>query len=191
MLVLFVVLLFSVFGSLPGPASAGVSHLPLRPISVLRFWTSEGLTQHNLKIKGWNSHVHRGFPRKFESTHLSRDNLSREIGRSGRLLATECRAGSSCVGGQMANGKRPLSLSLSLSSSKRGQVRAMGESTAKRMGRGKKVPRPARLRGGAVIMIVVIIIVTTVMIILVSNRNSNSKTVPRLARLRGGAHPQL
>ena len=31
--------------------------------------------------KGWNSHVHREFPGKFESSYLSRDNLSREIGR--------------------------------------------------------------------------------------------------------------
>ena len=34
-----------------------------------------------LILTGWNSHVHRGFPRKFESSDLSRDNLSREIGR--------------------------------------------------------------------------------------------------------------
>ena len=33
----------------------------------------------NLKFKGRNSHVHRGFPRKSESS-----NLSREIGRSMR-----------------------------------------------------------------------------------------------------------
>ena len=32
--------------------------------------------------KGWNSQIHRGFPGSFDSTHLSRDNLSREIGRS-------------------------------------------------------------------------------------------------------------
>ena len=35
----------------------------------------------NLNFKGWNSQVHREFPRKFESSNLSRDNLSREIGR--------------------------------------------------------------------------------------------------------------
>ena len=28
----------------------------------------------NLKCKGWNSHVHRGFPGKLESTNLSRDS---------------------------------------------------------------------------------------------------------------------
>ena len=35
-----------------------------------------------INCKGWNSHVHRGFPRKFDSANLSRDNLSREIGRT-------------------------------------------------------------------------------------------------------------
>ena len=50
---------------------------PLRPISVLKFWMSEGLTQAESSFKGWNSHVHREFPRKFESRNLSRDNLSR------------------------------------------------------------------------------------------------------------------
>ena len=29
----------------------------------------------------WNSYVHREFPGNLESTNLSRDNLSREIGR--------------------------------------------------------------------------------------------------------------
>ena len=32
---------------------------------------------------GWNSHVRREFPGNVESTNLSRDNLSREIGRTG------------------------------------------------------------------------------------------------------------
>ena len=40
------------------------------------------LLKHNLNSKGWNSHVHRGFPGKFESSNVSRDNVSREIGRS-------------------------------------------------------------------------------------------------------------
>ena len=35
----------------------------------------------NLNLKGWNSDGHRELPRSFESTNLSRDNLSREIGR--------------------------------------------------------------------------------------------------------------
>ena len=34
-------------------------------------------------IKGWNSKAHREFPRKFESSNVSADNLSRGIGRSG------------------------------------------------------------------------------------------------------------
>ena len=38
--------------------------------------------EHNLNSKGWNSHVHREFPGKFESSSLSRDNVSREIGRT-------------------------------------------------------------------------------------------------------------
>ena len=31
------------------------------------------LLKHNLNYKGWNSHIHRGFPGKFESSNLSRD----------------------------------------------------------------------------------------------------------------------
>ena len=34
------------------------------------------------KFEGWNSHVHRGFPGKFEPSNLSRDNVSSEIGRT-------------------------------------------------------------------------------------------------------------
>ena len=45
----------------------------VRPISALRFWASEGSTQHNLKSKGWNSQVHREFTIYVESTNLSRD----------------------------------------------------------------------------------------------------------------------
>ena len=55
----------------------------LRPISALRFWICEGWLKHNLNLKGWNSHVHRGFPWTFESNNLSRENRSREIGRTG------------------------------------------------------------------------------------------------------------
>ena len=43
-----------------------------------------GFDSQNLKLKAWNSHVHREFPGKFESTILGRENLSREIGRSPR-----------------------------------------------------------------------------------------------------------
>ena len=38
--------------------------------------------KHNLNLKGWNSHAHRGLPGKFESSNLSRDDMSREIGRT-------------------------------------------------------------------------------------------------------------
>ena len=37
--------------------------------------------KHNLNLKGWNSQAHGGFPGKFESGNVSRDNASREIGR--------------------------------------------------------------------------------------------------------------
>ena len=33
-------------------------------------------------FKGWNYHVHRIFPGKFEPSNLSRENFSREIGRT-------------------------------------------------------------------------------------------------------------
>ena len=39
------------------------------------------LLQHNLDLKGCNSHVHRDSAGSYESTNL-RDNLSREIGRT-------------------------------------------------------------------------------------------------------------
>ena len=38
--------------------------------------------QHNVDVKGRNSHVHRGFPGKLDSSNVSRDNVSREIGRT-------------------------------------------------------------------------------------------------------------
>ena len=38
--------------------------------------------KRNLNLKGWDSHVHRGFPGRFESSNISRDNVSREIGRT-------------------------------------------------------------------------------------------------------------
>ena len=67
-----------------GPMSAHASHGPegggARPISVLRFWISEGHKQ-KINSKGWNSHVHREFPGSFEPRNPSRDNLNREIGR--------------------------------------------------------------------------------------------------------------
>ena len=38
----------------------------------------------SLNSKGWNYHVHRGVPGKFESSNLSRDNARREIWRAER-----------------------------------------------------------------------------------------------------------
>ena len=52
----------------------------VRPIYL--FWISEGLTQAQSYFKGWNSQVHREFPKDFESRNLRKDNLSREIGRT-------------------------------------------------------------------------------------------------------------
>ena len=38
--------------------------------------------KHDLNLKGWNSQVHREVPGKFESSNVSGDNVSREIGRT-------------------------------------------------------------------------------------------------------------
>ena len=55
----------------------------LRPIFVLRFMDFRGVDSSRILLfKGWNSHVHRNLPEKFESTYLSRHSLSREIGRT-------------------------------------------------------------------------------------------------------------
>ena len=40
--------------------------------------------EHNLNSKGWNSQAHREVPGKFESSNVSRENVSRGIGRKGR-----------------------------------------------------------------------------------------------------------
>ena len=50
---------------------------PYKDYGFQRVWLKQ-----NLKFKGWNSQAHREFPGKFESSNLSRDNLSRETGRS-------------------------------------------------------------------------------------------------------------
>ena len=42
--------------------------------------------ERNLNLKGWKSHVLREVPGKFESSNLSRDNLSREIGRKAETV---------------------------------------------------------------------------------------------------------
>ena len=41
-------------------------------------WLQRARLKQNLNIKGWNSHVHRESPEKFESSDLSRETLSRE-----------------------------------------------------------------------------------------------------------------
>ena len=55
----------------------------LRPISLLTLDFRGVDSSIILNLKGWNSHVHGGFTGKFESSNVSRDNLSREIGRTG------------------------------------------------------------------------------------------------------------
>ena len=57
----------------------GYIQSPYLHYGFLRVWL-----KHNLNSKGWNSQAHREFPRKFESSNLSRDNVSREIGRTSR-----------------------------------------------------------------------------------------------------------
>ena len=37
------------------------------------------LLKQNLDFKGWNSQAHGEFPGEFDSSNLSRDNISREI----------------------------------------------------------------------------------------------------------------
>ena len=53
------------------------ANLRTKILDFRRFWLKQ-----NLDSKGWNSHVHREVPGKFEPTNRSRDNLSREIGRT-------------------------------------------------------------------------------------------------------------
>ena len=38
---------------------------------------------------GWDVHAHRGFPKVVESTTLSRDNISREIGRTSQSVHSQ------------------------------------------------------------------------------------------------------
>ena len=42
--------------------------------------------KHNINYKGWNFHVHREIPGKFESSNVSRRNVSRRIGRTATLI---------------------------------------------------------------------------------------------------------
>ena len=45
------------------------------------YWFQRVWLKCNLKFKGWNSQAHREFPGKFDSSNVSRDNVSREIVR--------------------------------------------------------------------------------------------------------------
>ena len=58
------------------PAGRDTPNLPTN-IGFQRVWL-----KHNLNLKGWNFQAHRGFSGKFESSNVSGDNVSREIGRS-------------------------------------------------------------------------------------------------------------
>ena len=42
-------------------------------------------------------HVHRGFPGKFQSSNLSRDNLGREIARNTGVCEIDINLDSACV----------------------------------------------------------------------------------------------
>ena len=57
---------------------------PLMPTANLRtkIMDFRGLYSSLILIKRGNSRVHREFPGKFESSNLSRGNLSREMGRN-------------------------------------------------------------------------------------------------------------
>ena len=70
---------------LPHPPSASPTP-PLRPTSVLRFWILRFWLEQSLNVKGWNSQANREFTRNLESTNLSREILSRQIGHTSALL---------------------------------------------------------------------------------------------------------
>ena len=50
---------------------------------------------HGPSIQGWNSHVHRGLSAKFDSSNVSRRNVSRRIGR---MRSVACMALAFAVG---------------------------------------------------------------------------------------------
>ena len=58
--------------------SSGCGQSPYSDSGFQRVWL-----KHNLRLKAWNSHVHREFPGMLESSNLGRANRSREIGRRG------------------------------------------------------------------------------------------------------------
>ena len=55
--------------------------ITIRPISLVTLWISGVWLKHNLNLKGWNSQAHRDYPGEFESSNVSRGNVSRSIGR--------------------------------------------------------------------------------------------------------------
>ena len=72
-------------GTTPGEKRRGTRRYGQSPYStkIPDFrWFDSSIMLHN--SKGWNTHVHRNFPGFVGSTNLSRDNMSREIGRSTR-----------------------------------------------------------------------------------------------------------
>ena len=86
----------------------------VRPMSVLRFWISEGLTQaeSQSQVKGWKSQAHREFPRNRE--HLSLASPSAETGRgvrpstfSATAQAAACVLAPSDQAAGQARGARP------------------------------------------------------------------------------------
>ena len=60
----------------------------LLPLSVLRFWISEGLTQAESEFPGWNSQAQREFPRNLESMILSLRILSLRTDRTATVWTT-------------------------------------------------------------------------------------------------------
>ena len=57
--------------------------MPNPPTDIVDF---TGLDSSIILMKGWNSHVHGEFPRKFESSKVNRDNVSRGIGCAARAV---------------------------------------------------------------------------------------------------------
>ena len=58
-----------------GRARSNTPNLPTNIVDFGGFDSSTILIQ-----RGWNSQAHRGLPGKFESSNVSRDNVSRRIG---------------------------------------------------------------------------------------------------------------
>ena len=75
-------------GSLATATPTATANLRIKILDFRGFDSSRLL----ILLKGWNSHVHREFPAKFESTSLCRDNHSKEIGRTSCLMRSLGRA---------------------------------------------------------------------------------------------------